>query len=313
MSRRGKIKRIARKDRTHGTKPKSHSSGNIPGHQGLNGQPVCAFAENELRRLRGQPRAGGSDLVEAQHQAILDSGCGYLLLRDTALIDTACDGRLTVKSELVLFAVMQDAAGREFFLRSRALLVPELASPILLPEAPFLQGCPECSCDARCDAIDAHTINKTLKVLSASGAIINVEFETNGRGIYPTRLAKIDPQRYSQNIRRIFHTRPNRPQLEPVETANALAITAYEDDAAAHALAVTEYSAADFDARLNHIMLGHQSASNIAEAIKEGILIPRKSNPMTSRHAYVPRPRRPLGPNIAAREQLSRTRSCTST
>lgn len=30
---------------THGTKPKSHSSGNIPGHQGLNGQPVCVFTE----------------------------------------------------------------------------------------------------------------------------------------------------------------------------------------------------------------------------------------------------------------------------
>ena len=45
VSRRGKIKRIARKDRTHGTKPKSHSSGNILGHQGLNGQPVCVFTE----------------------------------------------------------------------------------------------------------------------------------------------------------------------------------------------------------------------------------------------------------------------------
>ena len=44
VSRRGKIKRIARKDRTHGTKPKSHSSGNLPGHEGLNGRPVCVFA-----------------------------------------------------------------------------------------------------------------------------------------------------------------------------------------------------------------------------------------------------------------------------
>ena len=29
---------------THGTKPKSHSSGNLPGHEGLNGRPVCVFA-----------------------------------------------------------------------------------------------------------------------------------------------------------------------------------------------------------------------------------------------------------------------------
>ena len=232
-------------------------------------------------RRRGQPR-GDTDPVEPQHQAILDSGCGYLLLRDTALIDTECDAvdppvrfiagvgdsRLTVKSEVILFAIVTDAVGREFYLRSKALLVPELASPILLPEAPFLQGCPECSCNARCNTDDPSTIIKTLQVISASGILIDVKFKTNGKAVYPTQLKAIDPQQNFDDVHNIFYARPKRPQLEPVETANALAIT--------------DYSTTDFDAHVGHLILGHQSPNNIAEAIKNGQLIPRKSNPVKS-------------------------------
>ena len=146
------------------------------------------------------------DPVKVQHKAILDSGCGHLLVRDLALIDAEYDaisppvkfiagvgeGRLKVESERVLFAVITDAKGHNFYFRSRALLVPELASPILIPEAPFLQGCPECSCEARCDAADETVITKTLRLVSASGETVDVQLKTDGRAVYPMHLTPIN-------------------------------------------------------------------------------------------------------------------------
>ena len=176
---------------------------------------------------------------------------------------------------------MTDMCGNDFYLRSKALLVPELASPILLPEAPFLQGCPECYCEARCGCQRGHD-KQTLRVVSASGRLINVQFKTDGRAVYPTQLTPItryndsdpDGQRRMSLISDMFSARPTRPEMEPAETAEAQNET--------DALAVMDYSAADFDAHVGHLILGHQSPDNIAEAIKMQLLKVRRSNPLDS-------------------------------
>jgi hypothetical protein len=247
----------------------------------------------------------GPDPAKVQQKAILDSGCGYLLVRDLALCDAEYDaalppvdfiagvgaGRLKVESEQILFAVITDAKGHNFYLRSRALLVPELSSPILIPEAPFLQGCPKCSREARCDAADETTINKTLWLVSVSGKLVDVQFKTDGRAVYPTHLTPItresNPSSESRmnTILNMFSAKPRGPQIEPVETAEThRAVDDEENPAgkAADALAITEYSAADFEAHVGHLILGHQSPHNIEEAIKNNRLTARKSNPIGS-------------------------------
>ena len=81
-------------------------------------------------------------------------------------------------------------------------------------EAPFLQGCPECSCDAHCDVADKNKINKTLKVISASGKLVSIQFKTDGRAVYPTHLTPIDKGNLSTSFD-VFSARPIRPEIEP--------------------------------------------------------------------------------------------------
>lgn len=309
--------------------------------------------------------------------------------------------RLRVTGEVVLFAVLTDANGDQFYVRSRALLVPDMESPILLPENAFIVGCLECGCDSKCDPDDNNAVVKTLTVISPSNRLVTVAFKSDRRAIFPTTLSAVPSDTHHDKfvldfkvLRGSFSLYPRSPQIEPVDTVyddpvtfrrltdtnnrpeprnfagergrkltgdhaetksqilkpgnpreggeahTALASNAYiargeatlgrradaqkgcdilgsdtslgpsaTSSTAMHQISfrrdcdcgeggradvdsdksynVMELSKADMDAKVNHIVLGHQSPKNVAEALKGKLLVARRSNPISSNFADV--------------------------
>ena len=85
-------------------------------------------------------------------------------------------------------------------------------------------------------------------------------------------------------ILNVLSARPTKPEIEPVKTAETHRVVGDEVEGPAYgtadALAITDYSKKDFDAHVGHLILGHQSPSNIEEAIKMNRLTARTSNPI---------------------------------